>query len=207
MEELTDPRYATVFARYRDLAISGWMSDEEQSRSLFSFVKYSDEIYQAYVATVLAAALDCELVVNELRPRLLCPAFSNQRYDIYYDTVPPDSVARTWRQMTDRPDGPRPDVFLHDKEEGKFMILDAKYRRDGNRASSDSLAEMQYYLNTFQMQTSVICYPPTDSSYQTINSVTGGPFSLWELPVSPNKDIVDYLRKDFVPRLPQLLQS
>lgn len=203
----TDARYAFIAAKYREMARRGWQSGGNPEGSDLAFVRYADEIYQAFVAFAIGKALDCAPMTEELEPWLTTPSFRGADVELYYDTPPPPKILTTWRSATDRPDDPRPDLLLHYPLLRKLLIIDAKYRNDGNRASKDSLYEVQYYLNTFRLRHAAICYPPSDSSYRQINLVSCADYTIAEIPLSPNPDIIEYLRDDVAPTLRMLSED
>jgi hypothetical protein len=198
-EERTDPRYVLLYERFLDLRRLGCADLGKAQSSLIAFVRHSDEIYQAYVATTLAEAFGCKLTAESLVPRLPKAAFEGERYSIFYDTAA--HGMRTWRAETSRPDDARPDVVIVDKQEHSFLIVDAKYRRDGNAVSLDSLREVQYYLNSFLSTAAVIAYPPADPSYRGITVHSGHDQSLCELPIAPREDTVAFLIAQALPVL------
>lgn len=202
-----DARYAFVAAKYRELARRGWQGGAGSAGSDMAFVRYADEIYQAFTAISFATALGCLPTTDELQPWLRTPSFRGDGIDLYYDTPPPTEILSSWRSTSDRPDDPRPDLLLFYPSLSKLLLIDAKYRNDGNRASKDSLYEVQYYLNTFRLRHAVICYPPADPSYRDIALVQGSEYTIAEIPVAPAADLIDYLRNKVLPTLDMLRED
>ncbi len=145
-EALTDSRYALVVSRLRELRRPGWSPSAAASGRSLAFIRYADEIYQAFVAVSLALAFDCVSAYDQLKSRRDRPSFEGKEFAIYYDTKPPKTLIKGWRSVSDRPDDPRPDILLVRKATNEVLLIDAKYRNNENRASVDSLYEMQYYL-------------------------------------------------------------
>jgi hypothetical protein len=145
--------------------------------------------------------------MDDLAPRRSFAAFRGAGVELYYDTEPPAVIATTWRNETDRPDRARPDLLLFDVSSRRFLILDAKYRNDKGRASADSLREVQYYLNSFEVSRGVVCYPPPIDAGRRIHMLAARGQVLYELPVAPSDDILDFMRSEAAPMLRELLNA
>lgn len=185
-EEITEVPYRTTYRIARDLADRfGWSAAVEPASRL-SYVQYSDAIYQAYAASRLAK----ELGLTQTAPVLgaVQPAFSGERFDLYYDTTPPPSVLRSWRSHSVRPDDSAPDLLLHERPTGRVAVLDAKYRvaRDGS-ASEDSRKEVSAYMSLYGLQAVTILYPGTLAAVTTLS---GRSQRIIEAAVAPAMDDV-----------------
>jgi hypothetical protein len=203
-DELTDPRYRFILQKLLELRQSGWNTNESLQQTFFSFVKHSDELYQSFVAIVIADALGCTLN-RPLRSHQEGPAFVGPDFDIYYDTVPPANILSTWRSVSVRQDRPRPDVLVYHKASGHSLIIDAKYRNAGNDASPESLSEVQYYLNTFEKKDVVVCYPPSDIAYRELTSVSGRGYEILEVPIAPSVHTREFMQSVVRPKLLEMI--
>jgi len=205
-EELVDGRYGYLRARHSELVRGlGW-SPSHSIKPFYAFVRHIDEIYQAFVALVLARALGCKRTHDDLRPFRTSPSFSGGGFELYYDTQPPPTIIRSWRIASTYPDSPRPDLLLVRSSDSHVLLLDAKYRRDGNRVTSESLREVQYYLNAFDLKHVAICYPPVDQEFQDLVPVEGRNKIVLQIPISPRPNLIDYTLKNVVPTLTGLLE-
>ncbi len=157
-EETTEPAYRVTYRIAADLAGRFGWSAAVAPQSRLSYVEQSDVIYQAYAASRLAKELD----MLQTGPVLGAtqPAFSGDRFDLYYDTKPPANVLRSWRFYSHRPDDSRPDLLLHERSTGAIAVLDAKYRRarDGG-ASEDSRKDMSAYMGLYGLDAVTILFP------------------------------------------------
>lgn len=157
--EFSDVRYGKAFDEFSEMSdLFGW-TPTRRVGTRFSAVQYSDQIYQAYAATVLAEALglrqnDSVLGANQ-------PAFSGKHHDLYLDTPPPGSVLQSWRADADPPDESRPDILVHDRATGQVALLDAKYRIDPTtrRATEDSRKEVAAYMALYGLTSAGIVFP------------------------------------------------
>ena len=186
--ELSLERYGLIFTTALDLAGSlGWAAVSSPV-SRYSYVAYSDEIYQAWAATRVARAFG----LTQRHPTLGAkqPAFSGDAFDLYYDTTEINKRLRSWRSMSDRPDHPRPDLVLVRRLDGKVALLDAKYRTGAGAATEDSRKEVASYMTTYGLDKAGIVYPPgmLDELPHEINGVR---MRLLELPLRPGGAVDD----------------
>lgn len=199
-EELSDHRYSAVLRYYRQLSnMPGW--NPSLLGTAETFVRHSDEIYQAFVACMIAEGFGMQRTVEELRPHAKHPSFESDDYVMWYDTRPP--FLASWRGGTVLPDEPRPDVVILDRKDGRFALLDAKYRVKAGSPTNDSLTEVQYYLNTYGLRMAAIAYPSTGAPMEA--DAQGN--RLVALPITPVGDILDVIRSQYVPLLKSLMQS
>jgi hypothetical protein len=113
------------------------------------------------------------------------------------NTVPPDTILSNWRDGTTRPTPLRPDIVIHDRVEDRAVIADAKYRNDGDRASSDSLNEAQLYLQAYAKHSAAIIFPPVSNPPEwRADRVAAGDFALLEFPLRPADGLLDWLAGD-----------
>lgn len=200
-EELFDSRYASVFRFHKELrGPLGW--SPSLAGNAESFVRYAHEIYQAFVACILADAFDMRPTFASLGPFRSEPSFESERFAMWYDTEPP--ALRSWRRSTPLPDAPRPDMCLVDKETGRLVLIDAKYRASGNLPTNDSLAEVQYYLNAFGLSSAAVAYIAAGRS-PILVAAEG--HRLLALPIAPNVDLREAVREEHVPALLALLDT
>lgn len=142
------------------------------------------EIYQTFIAHVIGNALGLSYVSphKELRMRDADGAsMLGGEVSLYFDQKPPQKAVVSWRDASGRPALERPDVFILNLAKRTAILLDAKFRvdKDGKRAKSEDLLEMQGYLNSFDLKRGAIVYPGKGSLYP----VTGGKFSITEFPL------------------------
>lgn len=181
-EETTDAQYRATYRIAQDLAERFGWSATVQPRSRLSYVEQSDAIYQAYAASRLARELGLQQTAPVLGTRQ--PAFSGDRFDLYYDTTPPPSVLRSWRLYSDRPDDSRPDLLLHERATGAVAVLDAKYRqsRDGG-ASEDSRKDVSSYMGLYGLDAVTILFPGKAGSSAVVEGMGQ---RIVELAISPD---------------------
>lgn len=180
-EEATEARYRASYEVARDLLRGFGWSASLTPLPRFSYVQRSDVIYQAYAASVLARELGLAQTSEVLGELPL--AFTGPRFDLYYDTHPPDAVLRSWRSTSTRPDDSRPDLLLHERSTGKVALLDAKYRvgSDGG-ASEDSRKDVSAYLGLYGLHAIGILYPGQSPTHEVV-AARGR--SIVEVPLAP----------------------
>jgi hypothetical protein len=148
----------------------------------YSFVAYAHEIYQAWCAMQMGNALDLEPTGGTLGAQQ--PAFQGAEFAIYYDTVVPDAVLRSWRQGSAVPDALKPDVVVHRLSGGKVFLADAKYRNSGNYATEDSRKEVMSYMAAFGLDAVGILYPPGGGNAE-VRRIEGSGNVVVEVPAKP----------------------
>jgi len=186
--ELSLERYGRILTTALDLAGSlGWAAVSSPV-SRYSYVAYSDDIYQAWAATRVARAFG----LAQCHPTLGAkqPAFSGDAFDLYYDTTEINHRLRSWRSVSDRPDHPRPDLVVVHRPDGKVALLDAKYRTGAGAATEDSRKEVASYMATYGLDKAGIVYPPgtLDELPHEINGVR---MRMLELPLRPGGAVND----------------
>lgn len=180
VEEAVDPRYRTSYELNRSVGKFAWSATREILPT-YSYVQRSDTIYQAFVANVMAEAFDLRPTSAVLGQK--SPAFSGSKFDLYYDARPPQKVLRSWRSYTQQPDSSRPDLVLQNRVTGEVLVLDAKYRLDGEAATESSRKDIVSYMQLYGLNHTVIVYPGSISVGPTAISSHGK--SIVEVPVSP----------------------
>ena len=180
--ELNDIRYRRVFDAAKDFRSRfGWSPTSDEQRR-YSYVQSADLIYQAYVASRLAAELQLQQVDPVLGAGSL--AFTGADYDIYYDALCPPNILRSWRRQSIHPDSSRPDILLVERATGKVAVIDAKYRLGGDGfASEDSRKDVSAYMALLVCRPSSILYPGNGT---TGRSITGQSRTILEVPVVPS---------------------
>ncbi|MBE1525507.1 hypothetical protein H4W27_002681 [Nesterenkonia lutea] len=187
-EEITDGAYQATYRIASDLLERFGWSASLQPRSRLSYVQQSDMIFQAYAASRLAREFGMVQTSSVLGS--VQPAFSGQKFDLYYDTRPPSDVLRSWRSFSHRPDLSRPDLLLYERRSGRVAVIDAKYRRarDGG-SSEDSRRDMSSYMSLYGLTAVTVLFPGTKSS---VEEVSGKGHRIVEAAVSPSiTNIVD----------------
>ena len=203
--ELSDERYRRVYELSHQLhVLRGW----EPSRAVadrFAYVGYSDEIYQAFVAVLLAGAFGAERSVPFLRPDLATPCFSSEAWDIYYDTAPPSPAFGSWRDLSSRPARLTPDYCILNKQGRRAVLGDAKYRAnaDSGRLPTSSLGDCQVYMQHFGLKNFAVFYPGAD---RFVAEVSGGGYTILEVSITPFAGVRDWVAAEVRPRLERLLE-
>jgi hypothetical protein len=194
-EESVDLRYAATFKGFSQLAsLTGWSASRRQ-QSAYAYVEYSDEIYQTFVAYVLAESLRLEPIGSILG--LAQPAFVSSEWEMFCNTIPPKHVMRSWRSYTDSPDRFRPDIVLHNKNNGEVAVCDTKYRNNGTQASETSRKDVMAYMAAFDISKAIIFYPPSPIDQLGIHSIKAQDRELLEVTVSPTGALKAFLADEF----------
>lgn len=203
-EELMDARYAATFKHANSLA---WLAGWSPSLSLLpahAYVAYADEVFQAFVVTVLADALGLAPTAKTLGA--VQPAFIGSSSELYVDTVPPAQVLRSWRSYSSAPDAYRPD-FLLSLGAGSVVLGDAKYRRDDDGASESSRKELLAYMAAYGLDHAVIFYPPSEAQSLECRTVTGQGKTLLEVTIGPRTDLPLFLTSTVLPAVAGVAQA
>jgi hypothetical protein len=179
-EEATEARYRTSYELSTDLRRQFGWSASRTPLPRYSYVERADSIYQAYAASCVARALGLTQTTEVLGAQ--SPAFSGSEFDLYYDTLCPPTVLRSWRSSSVKPDTSRPDLLLHERATGRVAVLDAKYRLADGAATEDSRKEVTAYLGLYGLRTITILFP---GEADTGRLVTGEGRTIIELPLKP----------------------
>lgn len=180
-EEATVRQYRRCYEAASNLRNAfGWSADRAPLPR-FSYVERADTIYQTYVASCVASVLGLRQT-DEILGRNT-PAFTGPLFDLYFDTICPAHVLRSWRASSRRPDASRPDLLLHERDSGRVALLDAKYRiaPDGG-ASEDSRKDVSAYMSLYGLEGITIIYPGAQPHPYV---VTGHGRTIVELSLSP----------------------
>ena len=201
-EEQVDDRYRVAFRLAEEFRESlGWEAGSPAAGALFAFVTYADEVYQAFVAVVLADAFKLQLAVPALEPKLQLPCFRSERYELYYDTVPPAQWFRNWRAQSIRPAEMRPDLTLIDLEQRAALLLDAKYRiRNSGSLPPSSASDCQVYMQAFGVPQFAVCYPG-----DKLREISGDGNRILEVPIRPGPGLAAYAQDVLKPALEGLM--
>lgn len=179
-EETTEKLYRKSYDAYRDMRrLFGWSASAVPLHR-YSYVQRADSIYQAYVASCLARELDLRQTTVVLGSEPL--AFSGPRFDLYYDTLCPPNVLKSWRAASHEPDRSRPDLLLHERATGSVALIDAKYRLKNGGASEDSRKDVTSYLGLYGLQSITIVYPGLS---RDVSVISGEGRSIVEVPLVP----------------------
>ncbi len=203
--EHTDPRYVLTYRLHDELTNElGWEPGLDVS-DRFAYVGHSDEIYQAFVAVLLANAFGAERAVPYLRRNLTEPCFRSDRWDIYYDTAPPAPEYTSWRDRSSRPARLTPDYCIIDRRERRGLLGDAKYRStpDRGRLPSSSLNDCQVYMQHFGVRNFAVFYPGPD---RLIDEISGEGNTILEVSVTPFNGVAEWIATEVRPRLEALLE-
>lgn len=203
-EELTDDRYRYIFELARQLAYDRGWEPTRKVTSRYAYVSYSDEIYQAYVMMLLAAAFDARPTCNQLRPGLDMPAFQSDSWELYYDTPPPARQYKSWRDVSGRPAKLTPDYCIISRVTGRGILGDAKYRSNegGGRLPGSALKECQVYMQHFGVPVFAVFYPGTE---RLIERVAGQGNTILVVSVTPFQGVAEWVRTEVRSELETLL--
>lgn len=191
--------YAISYKVACDLEKAGfaWVPNAALS-DRYGYVRSIDLVYQGFAAVALAEALDLRPTSAVLGQRQ--PAFSNRQWRMYYDCVPPSGVLKTWRSHTSLPDQLKPDILLV-SEDGRVVLVDAKYRSTGTETTESARRDMESYMSAYGLDKAVILYPNIDGAEFSVHRAEYGERELVEISVQPMEGLADHLLR----QLPLLL--
>jgi hypothetical protein len=188
--ETTDPRYVRVFQMIKRLMDDlGWTPRHEM-RPMHSYVQYSDQIYQGFVAAVVAEVLGLGRTSNLLGST--SPAFVSDQWNLYYNVVPPANILASWRSFSATPDNLRPDILLVDRSTGAVVLGDAKFRVDGNHATETSRRELMSYMHAFGLLSAIVFFPLHGEPLE-YTSISGEGMTIVEIPCMPAPSLKEFL--------------
>ncbi len=196
-EEIADDRYRRAFDIYDELSREMAWEPGLQIADRLAYVASADQIYQAFVAVVLARAFEAKQMVPSLFPDLSGPLFRSPVHDIYYDTIPPKPEFASWRDGSSRPGDHKPDLTIIDRVGRKGVLTDAKYRVEQNgRLPTSGIHDAQVYLQTFERKSIVICYPGPAAS---VTRVSAKGYTILEVSLGPFAGLETYAREQVRP--------
>ncbi|MGH2894285.1 MAG: hypothetical protein ACRDPM_13625 [Solirubrobacteraceae bacterium] len=198
-EERTDERYRRARALLNELLRDRHWDPHNQVSDEWAFAALADRVYQAFAGIVIARAFD-------LAPAQPLggsgPHFTSEDYELWVDATPPSEVLHNWRDDTSTPSALRPDLVLRRIADGEVALLDAKYRSAGARATSESLSEVQLYLQAFGALEASVLFPPMVAAEPVEPQlITNGRFGLTELPLRPQPDLGEFVREKLRPAI------
>lgn len=199
-EEVSDPRYRLVYETVLSLRKGFGWDATRYPLDHYSYVSYADQIYQAFVGAVIADGLGCWLT-DPVIGRAPRAAFTNDTFAMILNRVPPERLLRSWRHSSTTPDALRPDVLIEHLPDRRVLLIDAKYRAAGTRATESSRSEVMAYMAAYGLTTAVIAYPAGAPESKPM-TVEGSGQRLIELPVVPHAGMVGALHE----WLPDLLR-
>jgi hypothetical protein len=188
IEEQTDTRYAAIYEIAKSFISSFGWAPLRSLRTLYAYVDYADQIYQAFVELNLAKQLN--LIANTPGSQ---PTFKNDKWELYGNSEPPPQVMRSWRSYTGDPDLLRPDFTLLSLQNGSVVLGDAKYRSNGQRGSESSRKDLMFYMSAYNAPRAMLFYPPIPANYRTVNIISAQGRELIEFPVAPSPDLNEFL--------------
>jgi hypothetical protein len=209
VEERIDPRYAAAREMHRELVRERHWDPRREVMPERAYAGHADAIYQRFCGHLLADHLGLEPTA-ELPGEGKGPHFAGDRFELYVDVTPPSSVIHNWREDSDREANLRPDLVLRERSTGRVALMDAKYRADRLRATLDSLAEVQLYLQTYSRKRVGILFPPgpgPDEQRWKAHEVTDGTFCIYELPFLPEARMASFLSGELDPVIELLLDD
>lgn len=205
-EERYDNRYIRIAELHDEIFRDRHWDPTRDVMPERAYAGFADQIYQRFCAFVLADHL--ELIPAESGLVGDGPHFTGDRFELFVDVTPPPAVISDWRDKTDRPAQLRPDLVLRERSSGRVALLDAKYRNSGLRASSDSLSDVQLYLQAYMRKRIGILYPPglgPVAERWSIHRVTDGDRAIVEVPILPEARLAEFLEDAVDPVIEELL--
>jgi hypothetical protein len=196
--EMVDERYVTTFRLHEELTKELSWEPSTKLADRFAYVRYADQIYQAFVALTLARAAGAERVGRSLRPYLSRPSLRSERFDFYYDTVPPTPEFLNWRSASPRPTDMRPDLTVIDRPGNRGVMIDAKYRVEKDHVSSSALDDYHVYMQAFECKSIVVCYP---GSRPSVSHIAADDYDIVQVSLAPFDGLADYVAKDIWPAI------
>lgn len=196
--EMSDERYGTTFRLYEELTKElGW-DPSVKLADRFAYVGYADQIYQAFVALTLARAAGAKRVDRSLRPYLSRPCLRSDRFDFYYDTMPPEPEFQNWRQSSSRPADMRPDLTVIDRPQRLGVLIDAKYRVEKGHVPSSALDDCHVYLQAFECKSIVVCFPGPKPS---VSHVAAAGYDIVQVSLGPFEGLEEYVATQVWPAI------
>jgi hypothetical protein len=157
----------------------------------WAFASLADQVFQAFTAIVIARTFGLAPMAPIGQSG---PQFVSDDYEMWVDSTPPDDVMHNWRDDSSTPAALRPDIVIRRRSDHLVAVLDAKYRSSGVRATPDSLAEVQLYLQAYGCREVSVVFPPTIGSPPwELHRVTNGYFGITEVPLRPMDDLAAYM--------------
>lgn len=203
-EEIADDRYVESYALYEELMQEVAWEPGLHVADRFAYVGLADQIYQAFVAMVVAHAFEAKHDLSCIQSNLTAPLFRSAVFDIYYDTSPPRPEFVSWRDLSDRPSDQKPDLTIIDRIARRGIFLDAKYRIEASgRSPTSAVEEVQVYLQSFERRSIAVCYP---GDVPAIYRISGKDYTVLELAIAPNEDILDFARTAIRPAIESLME-
>ena len=130
--------------------------------------------------------------------------FRSERYDIYYDTVPPKPEFSNWRDDSSRPTDMRPDLCLVDRIDRVGVLMDAKYRvAPSGQVPTSALENCQVYMQSFDRKRIVVCYPGRGPH---IAAVSGDDYTILEVSLGPFDGLMEYVANEVRPRIEEMME-
>jgi hypothetical protein len=206
-EEQLDSRYAAARALHHELFADRHWDPRREIMPERAYASFADAIYQRFCGQLLADHLELQPTAD-LPGEGIGPHFAGKRFDLYLDVTPPRSVVRDWRDDSVRRANLRPDLVLHERSTGRVALMDAKYRSKDLRATPDSLADAQLYLQAYSRERIGILFPPRPGPADkrwTVHKVTDGTFSIYEIPFLPDARMATFLAQKVDPVIELLL--
>jgi len=203
-EECIDDRYRTMFRLWEELTKERCWEPGLEAAPHFAYVTYADQIYQAFVACLIAQGLGAPRMGRSLMPGLKRPAFRSARFELYYDTVPPRPEFVSWRDDSSRPADLTPDVTVIDREHRRGMLIEAKYRSDdAGNLPGEAILEAQVYMQSFGRKAIAVCYPGRTPA---IDKITGSGNTVLAVSLAPFADVASYVRDVVRPALEAVME-
>jgi hypothetical protein len=192
VEETVMPAYRDTFEGASWLAdLTSWSATRLPQRA-FSYVDYSDTIFQAFVASLIAEALGLRPLASALGNHQ--PAFVGNGRELFFNVIPPTNILRSWRSYTFAPDNYRPDILIHDKQSGRVILADAKYRGEGGESPESGRKEVEAYMAAFGLDRVLMIYPSTPPSSLSLRYVEWEDRRLGEMALGPEEKVREWLQ-------------
>jgi hypothetical protein len=203
-QERIDPKYETTFRLYNELTNERGWDPNTQLAPRHAYVRFAEELFEAFVALVIARAFETSLTTRNLTSGLSFPAFESDAYGIYYDTQPPEEKFANWRSGTSRPSAMRPDLCIVDRLNNVGILADAKYRvTNSGRVPGGALQECQVYMQSFGQPAVAVFYPGPGP---LVERITAHSMTILEVSLGPFSGLEAYVSSDVRPALESLME-
>jgi hypothetical protein len=92
----------------------------------------------------------------------------------------------------------RPDLTVIDRLEGRGVLIDAKYRVDGDRVPSSALDDCHVYMQAFGCDSIVVCYPGPKPA---ISHIAAAGYDIVQVALGPFGGLTEYVENEVWPAI------
>jgi hypothetical protein len=206
-EEIYDERYASAYRLSSELERDRHWDPQLETVPEWAYAGMADQIYQRFCAHLLADYLG--LTSDPAQVSAFGASFADKDWLLWVDRQPPSWVVQDWRDRSSRPARLRPDLTLFHRPTGRAALMDAKYRRSGERASDDSLTDVQLYLQAYGRRTVGVLYPFVGNGELRVHRVADEKLdtsAIYEIPFVPEPRMAEFISSVFMETLDEMLE-